>query len=68
MSFRKNKYQVIKKAISSEIAGMAFNYLLLKQQVAESFLEQDIYRLTKKFLEHGEIDKFHKLFLYMEMF
>tara|TARA_R100000149_G_scaffold59243_1_gene28268 strand:- start:775 stop:1389 length:615 start_codon:yes stop_codon:yes gene_type:complete len=37
MSFRKNKYEVIKKAISSEIAGMAFNYLLLKQQVAESF-------------------------------
>ena len=31
---------MIKKAISSEIAGMAFNYLL-KQQVAES-LEQDI--------------------------
>ena len=33
MSFKKNKYVVIRKAISKDVAGLAFNYLSLKKEV-----------------------------------
>jgi len=33
MSFKKNKYVVVKKVISKDIANLAFNYLLLKKEV-----------------------------------
>ena len=32
MSFKKNKYLVLKNAISPEIANFVFNYFLIKRQ------------------------------------
>ena len=37
MSFKKNNYQVIKKALNKEVAEIAYNYLLLKRQATKLF-------------------------------
>jgi hypothetical protein len=39
MSFKKNKYLVIKKAIDKELATFVFNYFLIKRQVAQTLYE-----------------------------
>ena len=39
MSFKKNKYVVIKKAISSELAKFVSDYFLLKRKVARRFFD-----------------------------
>ena len=36
MNFKKDKYQIIKKAISKELTEFLFNYFLMKRQVAET--------------------------------
>ena len=36
MSFKKNKYVVIKEAVPKEIATFCYNYFLLKRQVAKT--------------------------------
>ena len=39
MSFKKNKYVVIKEALSKEMAAFLFNYFLMKKQVYETCLK-----------------------------
>ena len=39
MSFKKNKYTIIKKAINEELAKFIANYFLLKRQVAKTFFD-----------------------------
>ena len=39
MNFKKNKYTVIKKAISKELADFCFNYFMMKRGVAKTFIE-----------------------------
>ena len=40
MSFKKNKYAIIKKAIDKDLALFLFNYLLMKKQVYDTCLQQ----------------------------
>ena len=40
MSFKKNKYTVLKKAISKEIADFAYSYFLNKRKVAKFLFDQ----------------------------
>ena len=40
MSFKKNKYVVIKKAISAELAKFVSDYFLLKRKVARRFFDE----------------------------
>jgi len=40
MSFEKNKYIVIKKALSKEITLFIYNYFLIKKQVAKTLFEK----------------------------
>jgi hypothetical protein len=39
MNFKRNKYTVIKKAISKDLAQFLFNYFLMKRQVARTLFE-----------------------------
>ena len=39
MSFKKNKYTVIKNAISKDLATYCYNYILMKKQVYDTCLE-----------------------------
>ena len=39
MSFKKNKYIVIKKIISSELANFVYHYFLMKRKVVERFFD-----------------------------
>ena len=39
MSFKKNKYIVIKKIISSELANFVYRYFLMKRKVVERFFD-----------------------------
>ena len=38
MSFKKNKYILIKKVVSKELATFLYNYLLIKRQVARTLV------------------------------
>lgn len=40
MSFKKNKYEIIKKIISKDLAEFVFNYFLTKRQVARTMLDK----------------------------
>jgi hypothetical protein len=40
MSFQQNKYQVIKNAISYELANFCFNYFLLKRDAIKYMYDQ----------------------------
>jgi tRNA G37 N-methylase Trm5 len=39
MSFKKDKYEIIKKAIDKDVANIAYKYLLLKRNVAKLFFD-----------------------------
>jgi hypothetical protein len=39
MSFKKNKFLIIKKAISTDLAIFCYNYFLMKRQVAQTLFE-----------------------------
>ena len=39
MSFKKKKYEVIKQAISPELAQFCYNYILLKRDVADTMFK-----------------------------
>jgi hypothetical protein len=43
MSFKKNKYQVIKKAISTELADFCYQYFLNKRAVARHLFDDKIH-------------------------
>ena len=40
MSFKKNKYVIIKSAISKDLAAFCMNYLLMKKQVYDTCLSE----------------------------
>ena len=40
MSFKKNKYSLLKKAVSKEIADFAYSYFLNKRKVAKFLFDQ----------------------------
>ena len=40
MSFKKNKYIVIKEAVPKDIANFVYNYFLMKRQVARTLFDQ----------------------------
>jgi len=40
MNFKKNKYKLIKKAISKELSLFIYNYFLMKRQVCKTLFEQ----------------------------
>ena len=42
MSFKKNKYVIIKNAVSKEVAEVAFNYFMLKREVAKNLFAHKI--------------------------
>ena len=42
MSFKKNKYAIIKKAISKELANFIYKYFLLKRDVAKFYFENKL--------------------------
>ena len=50
MSFKKNKYVVIKEAVPKDIANFVYNYFLMKRQVARTmFDERYISQFTTEF-------------------
>ena len=40
MSFKKNKYVVIKEAVPKDIANFVYNYFLMKRQVARTMFDE----------------------------
>ena len=40
MSFKKNKYIVIKEAVPKQIAEFVYNYFILKRQVARTLFDR----------------------------
>ena len=40
MSFKKNKYTVLKKAISPQLAKFVFQYFMLKRKVARKMFDE----------------------------
>ena len=40
MSFKKNKYIVIKEAVPKDIAEFVYNYFLMKRQVAKTLFDE----------------------------
>ena len=50
MSFKKNKYVVIKEAVPKDIANFVYNYFLLKRTVARTLFDQRyISQFTEEF-------------------
>ena len=49
MSFKKNKFTIIKKAISKDLATFLYNYLLMKRQVAKTLFD---YKFISPFTEY----------------
>ena len=43
MTFRVNRYQVIKKAVSYELANFCLNYFLLKRDAVEFMYKNNIH-------------------------
>ncbi len=41
--FKKNKYTILKNAISPELANFAFNYFLLKREAVEWMIKSNRY-------------------------
>jgi tRNA G37 N-methylase Trm5 len=39
MNFKKNKYEIIKKAINKDVADISYKYLLLKRDVTKLFFD-----------------------------
>jgi hypothetical protein len=40
MDFKLNKFEIVKNAISYEVANFCYNYLMLKREVAKTFFEK----------------------------
>ena len=60
MSFKKNKYQVIKSAISKELANFCYQYFLNKRMVARHLFDENIYPSLPNTLVYGMIHKYPK--------
>ena len=59
MSFKKNKYSVLKNAISKELANFVYNYFLNKRNVARVLFDtKDIYHHLQSIGVYGMMNKF----------
>ena len=58
MSFKKNKYAVLKKAISKELADLFINIFKIKEMLQVYYLIQNIYHPLHNILVYGLIHKF----------
>ena len=67
MSFKKNKYIVIKEAVPKDIAEFVYNYFLLKELLLELCLIKGIFLNLQKSLAHGMIHKFQIHILTMQI-
>jgi hypothetical protein len=61
MSFKKNKYQVIKSAISTELADFCYQYFLNKRAVARHLFDENTYHNLLNTLGFGTTNKYQKL-------
>ena len=61
MSFKKNKYSVLKGAISKELAILYINTFKIKEMLQEYYLIQDIYHLLQNIGVYGMMIKFQTL-------
>jgi hypothetical protein len=66
MSFQQNKYQVIKNAISYELANFCFNYFLLKRDAIKYMYENNIIA-QNGILALGPISKYQGFILFMQI-
>ena len=57
MSFKKNKYTVLKQAISPELAEFIYKYFLNKRDVEDFYLIKNIYLHLQHTLAYGMIHK-----------
>ena len=58
MSFKKNKYSVLKKAISKEMADFCYAYFLNKRKVARLLFDQRYISPLQRSGEFGQMNKF----------
>ena len=56
MSFKKNKYVVIKQAISKDLATFIYNYFLMRKQVYDTCLKQRFISPYESLLGHYEAE------------
>ena len=57
MSFKKNKYSVIKGAISKELADFVYTYFLNKRRVARFLFDQKYISTFYRLLGRGMMNK-----------
>ena len=57
MSFKKDKYLIIKKAISKDLATFCYNYLLMKRQVYDTCVKHRYLSPFESILGHYELAK-----------
>ena len=67
MSFKRNKYKVLKQAISKELAEFVYTYFLNKRRVARFLFDQNIYHRLLIIGVYGMINKFLIHTLIMEI-
>ena len=67
MSFKKNKYKILKKAISKDVADFVYRYFLNKRMVARFYSTRDGYLRLLQNGAFGMTSKFLILMLIMEM-
>ena len=67
MSFKKNKYTVLKGVINREMADFCFAYFLNKRKVARFLLIKNIYHPLLSTGEYGTMNKFLIHILIMEI-
>ena len=61
MSFKKDKYQVIKGAISKELADFCYQYFLNKRAVARHLFDEKYISGFTEYFGYGTITKYLKL-------
>jgi hypothetical protein len=66
MSFQQNKYQVIKNAISYELANFCFNYFLLKRDAVNYMYNTNMIAENGMF-GRGPISKYQGFILFMQI-
>ena len=65
MSFKKNKYQVIRGAISKEVADIAYRYLQISAEADHWMLENGVTHAGNKLIGNLTTHKFQTLMLNM---
>jgi hypothetical protein len=67
MSFQQNKYQVIKNAISYELANFCFNYFLLKRDAVNYMYNTNMIAENGMYTGLGPISKYQGFILFMQI-